>query len=439
MTVQIRSATYTSSYTSGTLTVARPSGMVAGDFLVVFLVAMGVYWGNAYWGSGWHHEYGNPPPPTPDAPPPTSPPVAPVDYPHHPPMSTLAQAAGGFDHVWLSGGTHYYGNYWSNLGLRQSGGGSTDWDNAASAAALAQWPFIDGWVAPRAPDDANQYADPCMFTITAVGRTVDGSEASTFTFTLNNPLDAEYDYRAVAMCFTANDWAGNFFDNNIDADGTGARSLSTADVGFFPATGVRETQRVSTYRSSGGTDLFNSLAGYGAWADIWGTWPIDPANYIFLADATTPELAEPDHPTDLVNPEELIVNLVTYAGPTSFGDPTSTMLADLSVTPHVDPLPVLHQEVWTKGSSTLMVHLTTARPTVGHASTADGDGIIVITPRLLSGAGGPIVAPYPPALTESPSTFTEYCLGIALSFRVRVPYVAPLVPAIPARLATIVG
>jgi hypothetical protein len=278
-----------------------------------------------------------------------------------------------------------------------------------------------------------------MSSLTAVGRPVDGTELSSYSFTLNNPLDSEYDYRGFALCFEPNDWSGNFLDY-LPYGGTGAMSLKTSQVFWWVATGSRsKRENVGTrYDGLGGYFAYNGSDGHLLPSDL-AYWPPDPDDdYVFIADLSTGQQTLEVPPLDLNTSDDLLLHILTYAGPTSYGDPSSITVADLSATTPVDPLTVLHEETWAKGSSTLMVQVCQTHVTPDHAvDSADdppGTGLVHLTARVFEADDGPITAPYP--TTEWPA---EIMLGLALTFRVRVPYPVTPAVAIPARLATIIG
>lgn len=450
--VDIRSSTLTSSYSSGTLTINKPSGMVPGDFLVVFLVAQGIYYGNYYnGGSGagaWTYTVGNPPPgaltpPLSSAMPPTGPTL--TYYPHVPPVSRLSIGAGLMERFWssTSGGTSgVYGNFWSNLGSLTAPPSSPSNDGVH-----AIWPFIDSQWGPDTTSGFDKFAphkENVMFSLTTVARPVTGTEPASYSFTLNNPIDDEYDYRAFALCFEPNDWSGNFYD----LDGTNSKSLLTNNNGYYAATGFRtfdqdedlgwQARNVST-RSWNPGDVQSVYDGLDGYMGPKYLTPLEGYDLEHVADPSNPQtLLPPPGPMDLDTTDDLLLHILLYAGPTSYGDPADITIADLSVSPAVDPLPLVHREKWTKGSSTLMVDVRQTHVTPGHVDDGEGSGIVKLTARIFDPAG-PIVAPFPGTITASPNTDTELGLGLAFTFRVRVPYAVEPLVAIPARLATIVG
>lgn len=440
--VNIRSASYTSSYSSPMLTIPTPGAMVPGDLLICFLVALSKYSGNFFYKgiapSIVELIVGNPPPgwsvsstgPT---------------LPHDPPVAVLAVPA--FAMHWVNAtDSGYTGCWWSNLGSRLD-------DGTWVTSGLTQWPWQSSWygASPTSPSEAGRSRTPNMASVTVVGRYVTGSEPS-LSFTLNIPNDSDYDYRGMALCLSGDvDLGGTYYDNPA-AGGSGIKQFEGGPSNWSTTSARRDGFRFDDIAPSGHKPI---VIGAGQYADASGgghhyainlrdldafipqgfwSWPpfLD-----FTSDPSSPVASYPEAPPDDLNAGDLLLHLIAYAGDTSFGDPTAIVVSDQSATPPVSPLTVLHQETWSKSPNTLHIRLSQTRPSSAHDVDSDGTGLVTITSPIVA-PEGPITLPavgFDAAVAE-PQIYTT---GLALVFRVRSAYPAPVLTPIPARLATIVG
>jgi hypothetical protein len=224
------------------------------------------------------------------------------------------------------------------------------------------------------------------------------------------------------------------FGSQLDRWESPADWFSAGTIHWFSITNI-STHSNNDYPDgvAGAHSSFNWLAG--SLPGDWFAWPPDPSSLIACADPTTGQQDLPTQPIDAETTDDLILNLLCYAGPTSAGDPSGVTIADPTATPPVDPLPVIHQEVWTKGATTLMVQLSQTRA-VNHATDVSGTGTVMLQERVFVDNGGPINIGYPPSLAEDSTVRTELSVGLGITFRVRTPVTRV---AVPSRLATIVG
>jgi hypothetical protein len=440
--VDIRSASYTSSYSSPTLTIPTPSDMQPGDFLLCFLIALSKYSGNFYTKGALATGVivGTPPPGwTLDDSGPT--------LPHDAPVAVLHKRENAM--LWTTPtDSGYLGCWWSNLGVRLDNG---DW----VTTGLSTWPWQSSWTGTAtASSPVFSSNTGCMASITAVGRLVGGSSPA-LVFTLNIPNDSEYDYRGIALCLSGGvDWGGTYYDTPLFG-GFGLKNFNGPESGWS-TTGTRSGETVfdddpgvhaafvigaGEYASAGGGHHYGinlrDLVAYFPQSQ-WGLsdWPPDTD---YVADSSSPVAGYADAPPDDLDADDLILHLIAYAGDASFGDPSDVVVSDQTATPAVSPLSMLHEESWSKSPNTLMVRLSQTRPTSNHASEAGGSGIVTIT--------SPIVVPEGPISVPAVTWDTDvdggidqiYGVGLALTFRVRRAYPVPVLTAVPSRLATIVG
>jgi hypothetical protein len=263
-----RSTNFASTYSPGTLTITTPADRVVGDLLVVFLISIPKFWGMGlsipdFYGRNTEHIWGEPAPAWPKPPTtgsgywPGTGPQPPDDYPRNAPQATVATSGVDNGQVQWTGfdattGYHngWYVSTWSNLGSEEMDdeGATRPGSDSTDQAIFTTWPFIDTWISWPYGLSGMAFSD-LIHSITLVARPITGAESTSYSFTLNNPCDSDYDYRALAFVFPPTDISGNYWDdryiNDYDAWTMWEKSLA-GEGAWWPATGTRTVAPLST-------------------------------------------------------------------------------------------------------------------------------------------------------------------------------------------------